>query len=304
MNPTITKICHATLIALLAIPTVAVSGDWEEVDGFKDAEVAGNEIATKIVSSLKREGSTTVILERSLCQGSDVWCQSLMGSIERTMIRKGVQFLPESQRESIRNKIAEEGLYQQSSEMVSALKATEIGKQEAVQAFVTISVVADGTEKFLVEARSIRMSSGTVTIKESVRVSRKTESSTPASVYAKGIIWTSVGVGVFVLGVQQALKYKAASSESFEKYNETKDPAEAKKYREQTKQSDNYQTAAGVVAGIGICIGLYGFYQFGTGQTDVFFYRIDALSQNHESRMDIRALLASDRAGIVWSYDF
>lgn len=292
------------MISCLAHSKLAMGNGWQEFDGITDADAAGKEIAEKLAIALKKERSNTVILEQRPCPSAQNWCQSLSSSIERVLIAKGIQFLPEEQRNVIREKIAEEGLYQQSSELVDASKAVEIGKQEAVQAFVSISVSFDTEDKVMVEAQSIRVSSGTVTIKKSLRLTRKKELSTPLGNYFKGIMWAGIGLGVASVGFQQSRLYKKKSDDSYALYSQTKDPGEAKKYRSETEEYESRRNASGVVTGIGICISLYGLTRFSADQSEQSYYRLDSISDARSHGFSIDALVSNERAGFSWSYHF
>ena len=168
---------------------------------------------------------------------------------------------------------------------------------------MTIAVTSETADQYLLTARSIRISSGTVTIKENLRISHKRELSTPLVSYAKGILWTGLGLGIFGAGVFEAVKYKKASDDSYAKYNDTKDPSEAKKYREQTKSNDNLETASGLVAGLGLCVSLYGYTRFGEDQTENSYYRLEQTSASRAPAMNLRALVSVDHATLVLTLD-
>jgi hypothetical protein len=263
-----------TLLAIQLSSLAAFGGAWEEIDGLNDAIKAGAELGKKIAKSLRQESSTVVALDVHGCSNSEKWCDAAADAVESGLLNSGIQFLPDSQREKIRQQIMEEGAYQQSSMMVDPKTAVQIGKQQSIQAFVSVFITGDES-RIVIKSQSISMKSATVTFKHTATIERRQQVGQVFRGWGPALTWTSIGLGLTAMGSIKYLEYKQKADREYRSYKAASNSDDAVKYRTRTESADYWRNVAGGISILGLCIGGYGLSRLESYDVESGSFRLD-----------------------------
>jgi hypothetical protein len=232
------------------------------------AKTVAEQLALKIVPKLKSEGVSVIFLNIGDCFFEVSWCSTFSGEIERQMIAKRLRYLPEDQRTVIRDKIAGEQVYQNSSGQVDVNKIVQLGQQRAVQAFVSIGIKGDLNSEIRLTGSSINIKEGLVTINEgvTVKVSKETTSRRTLGTWANTFLLVGSGTAVASYGYFKSNSEKQSANEYYSKYNESKTAEEAKQNKVATKKHDDTSSTYQAVACLGLFATAYGVHYFVTNK--------------------------------------
>ena len=162
--------------------------------------------------------------------------------------------------------------------MVDVAKAVELGKQQAIQAFVAVTVIGSESER-LVEAKSISIAKGVITISKGVRIEQKSEISKSTSSYLRGTLYTVAGLGLTVMAARKAIEEQDAADTGYAAYKATTVPSDASKLRKETKKHDNMVSVYYGLGAMALGTAIYGMFQFGNGDYSSTYYKIDTANQ-------------------------
>jgi hypothetical protein len=275
---------------------------WQEMERpTESAEQAANELAEPLAHKLKAEKVSMIFLDLKRCDSDRIWCEAFSQTLDRQLVRSKILYLPEKEREEMRAKIAEEGLYQSSSMMVDVTKAVALGKQESVGAFVTVTIIGSETDK-LVEARSVNIRTGAVTIGEAVRISSKTEGRRSFATYFKGIFGILGGSALLAASTKYAIDERGKADKAYDAYKISKNPEEISSLKRETKKHDN-QVSYGYAAGaVGLCIIWYNYAQLTNAENVVqrSYFEVDTAML--DKPLPLQIVASSKEIAIGWSW--
>lgn len=256
------RLVAVCLSTVLFTQRIFAASSWEELESFsQSASILATHLSKKIVARLKAENSTTIFISRGNCLIKEVekneWCRFFWSTLEMELSQSQIQFLPDDKKDQIREQIAEELSYQNSSMHVDPLRAVEIGKQNAVQAMVSVDVV-QSEGKIVASAQSINIKSGTVNLTEHSTLNLRSDISTISSGKIAKYSLVSVGVAGMIWGGIRAYDAEERANESYSSYKNTQDPTKSKELKTKTKKFDREASLAYSGAAAGLAVVLWG----------------------------------------------
>lgn len=298
-------------LATLAMPLPAYADveldKWIEVDAASETTTpAAEALGQPLGKHLKAEGSKIIFLNIAQCDpgltDTNNWCPNFQNSLETYLIHQGFRFLPEATKDDIRQKIAQEQVYQQNSMQVDTSKAVALGQQKAFNAFVTIAVSGDGKGNIRLSANSVNIKDGTVSISENANLKLQQETVRPWGVVFKGWMLMGGGLAVTGAGLYQANKSQQKSNDDYASYNKATTPDAATSARDKVSQDDKLVSLYQDVAIVGGVVGLYGLYYYMTNKEQSLSYKITTAStQQHAPDRDwhVEPMLSRNMLGLV-----
>lgn len=260
------------VLRVLTIFLVAISSQYgfsKQVEFESDvAEDLAEQIGESLAEKLQGEHSKVVFLDLAECtpqvKDSEQWCKLFFAFVSMHLSRENIRFLSEAQSGKLREKIANESVYQHAARQVDVKKAVQLGKQDAFGAYVTMTVSGSSeTGVIYISAQSVNIKAAatTITISKVARVKIKT--ARPWGNIFLGVILTGAGG----YGVDRAIKmealHKDRASVQYSLYRTSKDPAEATRLRRKVQYEDEAimrSQAAMAASGIVALIGIYNLF--------------------------------------------
>lgn len=275
---TMTAMLHA--VASAGVARAEVDTDtWVDIDIASDsAGPAAETLAQALGAKLKTEKSKVLFLNVERCEpaltDAKAWCAAFQASLESFLVKQGLRFLPEAIKDELREKIAQEQVYQHNSMQVDVTKAVELGKQKAFHAFTTVSVSGEpGNIKL--SASSVSIKDGVVTVSENETLKLKQEQVRPWGVWLKG--WMLMGTGTAALGygLYAAEQSQQKSDGYYAQYKKASTSDDATTARGKVEKQDRVTQAYNIGAGVGAAAALYGIYYYVKNNEASLSYKIN-----------------------------
>ncbi len=257
---------------------------------------SGEKLSEILASKLKAEGSRVVFINIASCSPPRVlnganWCKSFEASLNSNLIKSSIKFLPELQKDDVREKIASEQVYQHDSMQVDSTRAVELGKQKAFQAFVSVNVETDRNVT-QIRASSVNIKESVVTISETMQVNYTNETYTPWSSRAKKWSIFALGIGVGTGCFIASNREKEKSDQAYADYKNAKSTDDATKYRGETERHGRIKGYYDIGIWTGAAIFVWGFF-VGNNNASSLDYEIKVAGDTSAQSFSI-APLASD----------
>ena len=219
------------------------------------AEIAldsAEELGSDLAAALDQEKSKVVFLDILKCDPGSAWCEVFSGRLHSELSGSRIKFLTDDVAQRVREKVAKEQVYQQSSQMVDIEKAVEVGKQDAFHAFITIEVsgkLDDGVINIKTQSVKILEASTTISLFHMINIS-KSHSKSWSQIFT-GFIFTGIGTAGALRANEMAYYHKDKGDEAYKNYGTAEDTANAKKSRKEVERHDNgvKMSRMGAVAG-------------------------------------------------------
>lgn len=257
----------------------ALGGEWVEISDVSESVGPASESLSKLLAErLKREKSRVIFVDFVNCNPGLVdatnWCEHFQSEVATYLIRQGLRFLPDRAKDEIRQKIADEQVYQHSSMQVDVTKAVELGQQKAFHAFVSVSAIGDGRGNIKLFASSINIKEGVVSISETVNVKFSHDVVRTWGAFFKGWMLMGAGIAGTGYGLYLAKLEKDKADAAYQAYKKATDPDEVVSKRKETEKHDQVGTLyQGAAIGGGL-LALYGFYVYRSGTEEILSYKI------------------------------
>lgn len=278
------KLTSTVLALAFTLPTTSYADvetdTWIEIDVVSDSSApAAEALAQELGKKLKAEKSKTIFLNVNKCEPglaeASSWCSSFQSSLESFLVKQGLRFLPESAMTEIREKIAQEQVYQHNSMQVDVAKAVELGKQRAFQAFASVSVAGDGQGNIKLAASSVNIQEGVVTVSENVSLKIRQEQVRPWGVWFKGWMLMGSGLAGTAYGLYQADQSKQKSDDYYAEYKKADTADTATASRKKVEKQDKTTQLSNIGAGISATVALYGLFYYLKNKEDALSYRVN-----------------------------
>jgi hypothetical protein len=257
------------IVALLIAILIAESGFSKQVEYEADiAEDLAEQIGEALAEKLLNEHSKVVFLDLAECtpqvKDSAQWCKLFFSLVSMELSKENIRFLSEAQSEKLREKIANEAVYQHAARQVDVKKAVELGKQDAFGAYVTMTVSGSSeTGVIYISAQSVNIKAAATTITLSKVAHVKTKTARPWGNIFLGLLLTGSGGYAVDRAVKIEALHKDRASREYSLYRTSEDPAEVVRLRRNVEFEDQAIVrcqAAMAAGGIITLIGLYNLF--------------------------------------------
>lgn len=234
------------------------------------AKEAAEEIVDKLVPKLKKEGATVIFLDVGHCLFDGIWCPVFTAEIERLFITEGLRYLPEDQRQNVRQKMNDAINYDLN-------KVIRLGQQIAVHAFVNISIRGDLRSGIVISGSSINTKEGLVTINESITLTAEKEIKSSRSIltWVNSTLIFGSGTAIATYGFLKSQSEMQAASDYQDRFKESKNPDEARKNKDAGTKHEEASFNFKSVGILGLITAAYGVHYFVTNKQDETYYHYD-----------------------------
>ena len=301
-----TKILRRLLWGIvISIPSFAF-GEYDE-GSIQSINASSSEAAQKLAkilaTRLKGESSQVVFLNIVNCGAPSLveknnWCHGFESTLTSRLVKDGIRFLPDAEKDEIRKKITDEQVYQQDSMQVDAQKVAVLGKQKAFKAFVSINITSDSTAQTQISASSVNIEQGVVSVSETVRINYSTGTYTPWTSSLKKYSVIGGGLGLSAMLYSAALNEKQQSNKAYAKYKEATTADEATQYRNETQQHDSKKQVYEYSSLVGIGLAIYGcFLETSTAVSTSYSIDVADVRDAHKYQISLEPVLGNGGEG-------
>ena len=253
---------------------------WEELDSADHlADLMAQDLGKRISPLLTKQGSKVVYLNVTKCTVgtivTDNWCSSFRTSLQNALIARNIRFLDESKQADIRAKIANEQVYQQTSQQVDVNQTVELGKQAGFQAYVNIELVESEGKTVRASIESINITEGVVTISEQSRLSLRREESRTFGGWFWGLTNMAIGGAATAYGINVYYVEGDKADKAHARYKKATNAEDATKARKEAETEATKANAGVTAAAVGLCLGLWGIHVFNSSMGEDVYYRME-----------------------------